>query len=493
MRLPTRSLLIAAIALAGACEPPVATPPAPPPTSVALFDPLATPAVVPTPNDLAFIGGDGTHLNPPDTPGESAAQASLNMYLRRLDGFPTSSTASTAFSAALDPASATLTTAMGLGSVTVVDTTSATLFGSAMVSLSADGKTLAIVPSMPFTAGHRYAVLLFGGTDAAGLRGATGEEVIASPAFFFLRSPNPLVVRCGDASNPDCACPPSAINHPTDTSCHSAVLGLTDAQARQAEPQRRQLQTALSQLLPLVAPGRDQNNVVLFWTFTISTQPFTVFDPATGNIPFPNDLLIDQTTHLVNLPIAPGDPMASAKMALNTLDGFSVSAPETIGVEGPAPVNDQTLVPNRSVFFVNIGPQSMTAQPEYAVSTAFSQIVVQPTAPLISDQNRYAVVITTGVADTSGQGLLPPAAIWLVTGPDPLFDGTHATVSASPTPRRNSSRRCAWPSSRWWRNSARSAFRARRSPGCGPSRRSRSRGRTPRSPPSRRRRCCRRT
>ena len=58
MRLPTRSLLIAAIALAGACEPPVATPPAPPPTSVALFDPLATPAVVPTPNDFAFIGGD---------------------------------------------------------------------------------------------------------------------------------------------------------------------------------------------------------------------------------------------------------------------------------------------------------------------------------------------------------------------------------------------------------------------------------------------------
>ena len=286
-----------------------------------------------------------------------------------------------------------------------------------------------MVPSMPFTAGHRYAVLLFGGTDAAGLRGATGEGVIASPAFFFLRSPKPLVVRCGDASNPDCACPPSAISDPTDTSCHSAVLGLTDAQARQAEPQRRQLQTALSQLLPLVAPGRDQDDVVLFWTFTISTQPFTVFDPATGNIPFPNDVLIDQTTRLVKLPIAPGDPMASAKMALNTLDGFSVSAPETIGVEGPAPVNDQTLVPNRSVFFLNIGTQSMTAQPEYAVATAFSQIVVQPTMPLISDQSHYAVVITSGVADTSGQALLPPAAVWLVTGPDPLFDGTHSTVS----------------------------------------------------------------
>ncbi|HEX6837578.1 MAG TPA: hypothetical protein VF334_13450, partial [Polyangia bacterium] len=421
-------VLLAALAPMLGCEPTVKAPPPTPPISVALFDPLATPAVVPTPNDLAFTGGDGIHLNPPDTPGESAAQASLNAYLRRLNGFPASSTPTTSFSAPLDPASVTLMTAMGAGSVILVDTTIGMLVGSGMATVSSDGKTLEIVPSTPFTAGHRYAVVLFGGTDPLGLRGAMGEEVIASPSFYFLRSPNPLLARCGDPNNPACACPAEAINDPADTTCHSIVLGLSDAAAHQAEPQRRQLQAALGQLLPLVAPGRDQNNVVLFWTFTISTQPFTIFDPTTGNIPFPNDLLIDQTTHRVNLPITPGDPLAATKMNLNTLDGFSVSAPETIGVEGPAPVDKATLVANRSVFFISLGPQ--TPQPEYALTTAFGQIVLVPTMPLISDQDRYAVVVTNGVADASGQALLPPVPVWLTTGPDPLFDGTHSTVSA---------------------------------------------------------------
>ena len=42
----------------------------------------------------------------------------------------------------------------------------------------------------------------------------------------------------------------------------------------------------------------------------VQPQPFTVFDPTTGNIPFPNDALINAMTGLVSLPITPGDPMA---------------------------------------------------------------------------------------------------------------------------------------------------------------------------------------
>src|SRR5262249_10537740 len=152
-----------------------------------------------------------------------------------------------------------------------------------------------------------------------------GETVLASPAFFFLRSPNPLTARCGDVTNPDCVCPSAAVADPNDTTCHSIVQGLDDATARRVEPQRRMLQAALGLLLPLGAPGRSQTNLVVFWTFTITTQAMTVFDPVSGNIPFPNDILINQMTGLVNLPIAPGDPQAQVKMGLNTLDGFSTS------------------------------------------------------------------------------------------------------------------------------------------------------------------------
>ncbi|MCU1280990.1 MAG: putative lipoprotein [bacterium] len=432
MQTLARSIVVIVALLAG-CEAPVASPPPPTPVAVALFDPLASPPVVPTPNDLAFVGGDGTHLNVPDQPTDSPAQRALNAYLRQLNGFPGSTTATASFSAPLDPATVTLTTPAAPGAIVLLDTTTFALVGPTAVtpSLSADGQTLSLTPTPPqFLAGHRYAVLLFGGTDAAGLRGAAGEQVVAAPTFFFLRSPNPLVGRCGDAANPDCACPSTALADPTDTTCHSLVLGLSDAAARQAEPQRIQLQTALMTLLPTVAPGRDQNNLVLFWTFTISTQPFTVFDTASGNIPFPNDALIDQTTGRVNLPIAAGDPMAPLKMALDTLDGFSVSAPETIGVTGPAPIDTKTLVPSRSVLFLNVTPTAMPPQPEFSVTTAFNQIVLVPTLPLASDQSRYAVVVTNGVSDTSGQALLPAAAVWLSTGPDPLFDGTHSTVSA---------------------------------------------------------------
>ncbi|MGZ3440644.1 MAG: hypothetical protein ACXVDD_14075, partial [Polyangia bacterium] len=432
MQTPARSMLaLVAVALAAGCEPPVPSPPPPTPPSVALFDPLGSPPVVPTPNDLLFTGGDGTHLNPTDSPTDSPAQRSLNVYLRRLNGFPASTAASAFFSAALDATTVSLTTPAGVGSLVLVDTTALMLVGTdvATPSLTADGKTILITPATQFIPGHRYAVLVFGGSDAAGLRGAAGERVVAAPTFFFLRSPNSLVGRCGDFTNPACACPSAALADPADTSCHSVVLGLSDASARQAEPQRIALQNALGMLLPTVAPGRDQNDVVLFWTFTISTQPFTIFDPTTGNIPFPNDALIDQTTGLVNLPIPAGDPMAATKMALNTLDGFSVSAPETIGVAGPAPVDPKTLVPNRSVLFLNLTPQVITPQPEYRVTPAFGQIAFIPTAPLLSDQNRYGIVVTSGVSDTGGQPLLPPAPVWLATGPDPLVDGGHSTVS----------------------------------------------------------------
>src|SRR4051812_2440098 len=96
-------LCVFLVVLAG-CEPDVTAPPNPP-TVTALFAPTASPPVVPTPNDLAFRGGDGKHLAIVDLPTDSPAQRDFNTYLRGLDGFPSSSTASAAFSAPIDPAS----------------------------------------------------------------------------------------------------------------------------------------------------------------------------------------------------------------------------------------------------------------------------------------------------------------------------------------------------------------------------------------------------
>jgi hypothetical protein len=423
--------LAVALLLAGAgCEPDVTPAPLPQPFVAAELDLTAMPPVVPTPNDLAFKGGDGVHLNVPDLPSDSPAQRALNAYLRTLTGFPPGSPLQAQFSGALDPASLTVQTASQPGAIVVVDVTAGALAPNLSATLSSDGKTITVVSGDRFKSGHQYAALLVGGDDAHGLRAANGLRVLASPTFFFLRSPLPLVQRCGGIGNPVCVCPPAGIA--TDPTCHSAVIGLSDADARQLEPLRAQLSRLLSPLVPLLGPGRTLANVVLAWSFTITAQPIAEVDPASGALPFPNDALIDPTTGLVNLPVAANDPLAPLVMQLNTLDGFSVSAAITLPVDtAGAPVDQPSLQPGLTTLLINLDPTPGAAQPLFnAVATAAASPVVAlvPVLPLVSDQRRYAVVVTRAVT-AGGANLVPAPATVLLLQDGALFDGMHSTVN----------------------------------------------------------------
>src|SRR5262249_36482851 len=95
--------------------------------------------------------------------------------------------------------------------------------------------------------GHRIAIALVG--SPSGLVGANGEPVVASPAFFFARGPNPV-------SN--CAAPAP--------NCTSATPALTLAQAIGLEQLRQALAPLIDALVPQGIP-RDQLAIV--WTFTI--------------------------------------------------------------------------------------------------------------------------------------------------------------------------------------------------------------------------------
>jgi hypothetical protein len=400
-------------------------------TVTAQFDPLAAPPVVPTPNDLAFTGGDGVHLNIPDQPGQSPAQLAFNAYLRSLTGFPPGSTVGATFSGALDATSVTVPTATAPGAIVVVDTTAGAAVTGLAVSVASDGKSFSVGNPARFTSGHRYAVLVFGGSDANGLRGADGKKVIASPTFFFLRSPTPLVQRCANPGDASCACPAAALASATDTTCHSATQALSDAQARQAEPQRQAVNQALSQLLPLAAPSRSRNDVVLFWSFTITAQPVAEFDPASGELPFPNDALIDQMTGNVSLPIAANDPAAPLKMQLNTLDGFSVSAAATVTVDtvAGATLDPPTLLAGKTAVLLNLDFSATAEAPVYDAAPSFGQVAIIPRLPLEGDQVRYAAVVTRDVT-AGGVPVVPAPATALILQPNPLFDGKHSTVSA---------------------------------------------------------------
>lgn len=419
-----------AAALALGCEPEVKPPPAPIPHVVAQFEPTASPPALPTPNDLAFTGGDGVHLNVPDQPSDSPAQRAFNHYLNTLTGFPADSTATARFSGPLDPATVTLQTAQAPGSVVVVDLTAASL-ATPQASLAFDGAVLNLVPQPAWQSGHRYAVLVFGGEDPLGLRAAGGAAVLASPTFFFLRAPTPLLARCGDPTRLACTCPPEAVADPQDQTCHSVARGLSDAQARLLEPQRVKLAQALDQILPLLVPTRSRQDLVLFWTFTITAQPMVRFNPQSGSIPFPNDLLIDPVTGKVALPIAAGDPQAPLKMALNTLDGFSVSAAATapLDLAAGASIDDATLLPGHTALLLNLDPTPGAEQPTYGTSAQFGQIAITPQTALIPDQHKYAAVLTRSITDQHGAALAPSPLTALLLQQNPLFDGMHATVS----------------------------------------------------------------
>ncbi len=417
--------------------------PAAPAASInAVFDPLASPSPeIPLPNDLVKNGGDGVHLNVPDAPTDSPAQVDFNHYLNTLDGFPSSTPGSFSFSAAIDPTTLTIGTPTIAGSVVVFDTTAPGPLGPSdyALSLGADGQSVTITPTKRWISAHQYVVAIFGGADANGVKGATGETVLASPAFFFLRSPNPVEGLCDNGTTPGCACPANVVAKadPSDTTCHSVVTGLPDAEARLLESGRQQLSVALDTLLPLAGPEpspRSRSDVVLFWNFSVASAPMGVFDPVRGDVPFPNDVLIDQTTQLVKVPIASPDPEAAEKMGLNLLDGFSVTAPETLDIDSAADIDPATVISGNSAVLLGVTsalPPSYSAAPVLVNNgmTFAGQIEIVPTHALESEQTRYAAIFTTDVQDKMGRALAPPPTMVLIRGKNPLVDASgHSTV-----------------------------------------------------------------
>src|SRR5215510_2439607 len=114
--------LLLGLSLVWSCMADLQTPPKPGAFVTAVFDPAASPApLIPLPNDLAKLGGDGTHLNVPDGANDSPAQKDFNKYLNTLDVFPSSTPGSFAFNAPIDPSTLTAGSPTTPGSVVIFD------------------------------------------------------------------------------------------------------------------------------------------------------------------------------------------------------------------------------------------------------------------------------------------------------------------------------------------------------------------------------------
>lgn len=174
------------------------------------------------------------------------------------------------------------------------------------------------------------------------------------------------------------------------------------------------------------------------------------FDPSSGVVPTPNNLLLSGTNDLtLNIPLpASANPnnFGDPQVALNTLDGWSTTAPWSFSFSD-AP-NPASVVPGQSVrvFEVTLtgpgggvtgvvrelqaGVDFVTA-PQGSDSTGRSWAMV-PLKPL-KQLTSYMTVITTGVRDSRGNDATPSQTYFLSKRSSPLCAAGASTDPLLPT------------------------------------------------------------
>lgn len=180
----------------------------------------------------------------------------------------------------------------------------------------------------------------------------------------------------------------------------------------------------MRRLNPLILPSLllaalvGQNAQAYDYTAPVPFHVTAQFDPTTGTVPFPTDLLRQGSTDLtLNIPIAPGTPPAQAAVynALNALDGFSTTAPWTTTFFGP--LTASSVVGGKTVHLFQVTTDPSTgavtgvvrelASPQEYVATLASNgasgatLAIVPTAPL-KQLTSYMAVLTNGITDAGG-------------------------------------------------------------------------------------------
>jgi hypothetical protein len=417
-----------------ACEP-EKQPEQPVEVVVAAFDPSAVPPVVPTPNDLAINPRTGLVQAPVDPSAPAAQQEFTRDYLNTLDGFPTTAVASTPV-ADLDPST------LGPSTVLFLDLKPEAALPGVTPELGYDaqrGLLTVTPPRSGWPKGGHYAVAVIGGAE--GVKGTGGKPVVASPAWFLLRSAQPLVTCPEGAPRTADAC--RATTHLIPSTQQDAVARMKEQAGTALRLEELRLRYA-PVLDTLEGRGISRDDVALLWTFKVVSLPEATFDPQRNVIPFPNDLLLtrDATGAHVNLPIPSGAPAEQKALleGLNTLDGFSTTAPivsensYTLGAIDVGRLDASLLT--AATRFVKVTAKGAVPQPgvEVCLNCATSkkadgsvatgnpsQLQFVPRLPL-EEKTTYAVALTTGLKNDQGKPVVPAGAFALLRSSAPLVD-----------------------------------------------------------------------
>ncbi|RKH61145.1 hypothetical protein D7X96_32235 [Corallococcus interemptor] len=470
-----KQLFLGAMALgAVACTPEIAQDAPNLNVGLAEFDPSASPAVVPSPNDLAIVTlADQTkRVNAPINPTASPAEQEFTRdYLNTLNGFPTSAIASTKIKD-LDPRTVSPQT------VIFIDLYKGTPFETKKVTptlaYNEDTDLLNIIPPVDLNTGlpawpkgSRYAVALVGGEK--GLKTNSGQSIIGSATWAFINSDKSLVT-CEDLTSPDCA-PATELIPSTETDPARRLADQT-AKSLQLEQIRRGYTDVFNKALK--PQGFSREDIVLMWTFSIVNQPeATISLAATPRlpapiIPFPNNLIRDPVKKTLMFPV-PTTPGLQQDLftGLNTLDGFSPTGAivsengDDQGVldgtmyreaeDGPAPKLDPESLAEGVKFF-KVTNQDKGTQPDWTTCLVNNagdcgtsvgaegavpvpqQLQIVPKAPL-DGATEYGAVMTTDLKDEKGRNVAPATAFALLRLANPVYDEVAKKSLISSVPK----------------------------------------------------------
>jgi len=172
-------------------------------------------------------------------------------------------------------------------------------------------------------------------------------------------------------------------------------------------------------------------------------------DIEKSNIPYPNDILfnpteIDPADGTVNIPFDPDSNDAGIISALNTLDGFSTTAPISVSVSDD--INTSSLPENIHLYKVTATDSNATSPipivgsitsellfgQDYVATYSNGKIIILPIKPLES-HSHYMVVMTNGIKNSTGESIAPDYITSLLINNTPLFDseGNPAVILKS--------------------------------------------------------------
>jgi hypothetical protein len=372
------------------------------------------------------------------SPADPAAQTEFNQsYLGTLTGFPHESTVQVLLSGPLDPAT------VSAQNVVVVDVTAAAPVNGLSPAFDASANAIRVAPPPGgWTRAHQYAVALVAGQGR--LSGAHGEPVIGSPTWALVSSQKPLVdCPSNGQGQPDLAsaqCKPAVDVIPSASTDPAARLKEQTAKAIQLE----RIREGYAQILPQIealANASAPAGIPILWTFTIVDAGEVTFDPESGIIPFPNDILRSKagTVALPN-PMS-GAPLTAADCAtasnttiqlycgLNTLDGFSTTVP-------PVSENGATT---SAVAQARIDPSTLSTASVGLIPLPKPPSASQPNAPMYTPCLKGACRAAAGASPSSPQQLqwqldapLDETTTYLAYVTGDLKDDTGKNVIANP-------------------------------------------------------------